>query len=89
MSASGRAHGFWRGFLAGLATLVLAGLLWHAAGQPPPVYAQIPDSGAQRNQMIKEQAVTNQKLTQIIELLREIRDLCKAEAGAKRSAKPD
>lgn len=80
--------GFWRGYLLGLATLVLAGLLWQAVIQPPAVYAQIPDSGAQRNHMIKEQAVTNQKLTQVVDLLREIRDLNKAESAAKRAGGP-
>jgi hypothetical protein len=76
--------GFWRGYLLGGATLVLVGLLWHFASQPPAAYAQVPDSGAQRNRMIQEQVTTNKKLTEIVDLLKEIRDQNKAEPAAKK-----
>jgi hypothetical protein len=76
--------GFWRGYLLGGATLVFVGLLWHFASQPPPAYGQVPDSGAQRNRMIQEQVTTNKKLTEIVDLLKEIRDQNKAEPAAKK-----
>lgn len=76
--------GFWRGYLLGGATLVLVGLLWHFASQPPAAYAQVPDSGAQRNRMIQEQVTTNKKLAEIVDLLKEIRDQNKAEPAAKK-----
>lgn len=34
-----------------------------------PTYAQVPDSGAQRTQMIDQQKATNDKLDKIIDLL--------------------
>ena len=80
-----RSHGgFWRGYVLGGATLVLVGLLWHFASQPPAAYGQVPDSGAQRNRMIQEQVTTNKKLTEIVDLLKEIRDQNKVEAAAKK-----
>lgn len=41
---------------------------------PPAAHAQLPDSAAQRVEMLAEQKITNQKLTEIAALLREIRD---------------
>jgi hypothetical protein len=74
---------FWRGCLIGGATLLFVGLLWQFVVQPPPAYGQVPDSGAQRNAMLREMATTNKKLTEIANLLKEIRDLEKADAGEK------
>jgi hypothetical protein len=48
--------------------------LWPGLAAPRVAYAQIPDSGAQLNEMIKELRVSNQKLTDIAAVLREIRD---------------
>jgi len=75
--------GFWRGYPLGLATVVLLGLLWQTASQPPAAYAQVPDSGAQRNRMIQELVTGNQKLGQIVDLLQEIRDQNKDKLPAK------
>lgn len=72
---------FWRGYLLGGATLVLVGLLWQFFSQPPPAYGQVPDSGAQRNQMIQELVSANTKLAEITKLVKEIRDLEKASAS--------
>jgi len=76
--------GFWRGFFVGGVTLVLLGLLWQAVSQPPPAYAQIPDSGAQRQRMIKEMVTTNSKLTEIADLLKQVRDQGAEGAPAKK-----
>jgi hypothetical protein len=79
---------FWRGYLLGLVTVVLLGLFWQAASQPPAAYGQVPDSGAQRNRMIQELATSNKKLTQIVDLLKEIRDQNKTDASAKKPRTP-
>ena len=79
---------FWRGFVLGGVMLAALGLLWQGLGQPPPVYAQIPDSGAQRQRMIQEMTTSNKKLTEIVRLLEEIRDQNAADARAGRPAKP-
>jgi hypothetical protein len=83
MNASRLGVGFWRGYVIGVVTLVSVGLLWLGAPQPPAAYGQIPDSGAQRNQMIREIMNTNKKLAEIADLLREIRDQGKAAAADK------
>jgi hypothetical protein len=80
-------RGFWRGYLLGLITLALLALVWQAASQPPPAYGQVPDSGAQRNRMIQELVTSNTKLTQIVDLLKEIRDLNKGESATKKPVK--
>ena len=56
-------------------------VLWRGVSAPPAAYAQVPDSGAQRNELIKQQRVTNQKLAQIVQLLTEIRDRQDVEAA--------
>lgn len=62
--------------IGSLATgLIAVGILvamW--AGRPNSAIAQIPDSGAQRQEMLAEQRLTNQRLAEIIAVLREIRD---------------
>ena len=79
--------GFWRGYVLGLATPVLLGLLWQFVSQPSPVYGQVPDSGAQRNRMVQELVTGNKKLSQITDLLKEIRDLNKGASPARKSRK--
>ncbi len=70
--------------LGGVLTLAAQAAL-HALWSPRPALAQVPDSGAQRNEMIREQRITNQKLTEIAALLREIRD---RQPGARRDSTP-
>ena len=87
---------FTRGVLVALTVLltVIAIELW--AGRPdmvPAAQAQVPDSGAQRNQIIEDGRRTNQLLEQILEHLRtkavkvSIADTDKAKDGG-RPAKP-
>ncbi len=82
------AGGFWRGYVFGLVTVVLLGLLWQVASQPPVAYGQVPDSGAQRNRMVQELVTSNKKLTQVVDLLKEIRDQNKGTAPAQKPRRP-
>lgn len=77
--------GFWSAYVLGGATILLAGLLWQGLSAPPPAYGQIPDSGKQRNEMIKELRIANKKLTEISGLLTEIRD---AQTREKKTPTP-
>jgi hypothetical protein len=79
---------FWHGFLIGGAALLLFGLLWQGVSQPPPAYAQVPDSGAQRERIIKEAVATNQKLTEVVDLLKQIRDQNRDNSPAEQRQKP-
>jgi hypothetical protein len=79
---------FRNGFLLGAATLLLVGLLWQGISQPPPAYGQVPDSGAQRQRMIKEMVTTNQKLTEVVALLKQIRDQTADDADEKKPDRP-
>jgi hypothetical protein len=63
---------WWTGFALGGLAMLVAGVLWSAA--PRPAYAQVPDSGAQRFEMIRELQASNRKLAEIADLLRQIRD---------------
>jgi len=74
MIAHDRNRRFWTPYLLGLATMLFVGLLWRGASSPPPAFAQIPDSGAQRVQMIAELRTANKRLTEIAKILGEIRD---------------
>jgi hypothetical protein len=65
---------FWAPYLLALATMVFVGLLWRGVSAPPPAFGQIPDSGAQRVQMIAELRTANKRLAEIAKLLGEIRD---------------
>lgn len=68
-----KATGF--GFALGMAVgLVLAALAMPLIA-PRAAVAQIPDSGRQRDLLIKEQQITNERLGEVVGLLREIRDL--------------
>ena len=77
---------FWRGFVVGGIVFLAIGMLWLGLGQPRPAYAQVPDSGAQRMQMIREQQTTNQKLDAIVKLLTEIRDQGADKSDEKKDA---
>jgi|GEM_PF-1395059 len=82
-------NSFWHGVAMGGLALLLGGLFWNAVSQPPPAYGQVPDSGAQRLHMIKEMKTTNQKLSEIAGLLKEIRDLTAENAKEKRESNDD
>lgn len=88
MSKPGFSGSFWRGVLVGGTTLLVAGLLWQGLSQPPAAYGQIPDSGAQRQRMIREMGITNQKLSEIADLLRQIRDRRVGEPVPKKPQRP-
>ena len=74
---------FWSNFLLGACTVALAGTLWLSVSSPPPALAQVPDSGAQRNEMIKELRAMNRKLTEISGYLHDIRDDARKSASGK------
>ena len=76
----------WSGFLLGVCTALLAGVLWLGISSPPPAFGQIPDSGAQRGEMIMELRGVNRQLKEIAGILREIRDAKQADTPQK--AKP-
>jgi hypothetical protein len=78
---------FWSAYVLGGITVLAAGLLWHGLSTPPAAYGQIPDSGAQRLEMITELRASNQKLAEILGVLREIRDL-QAVPKDKKDSKP-
>ena len=54
MSATTPKRGFWAAYVFGGLTVLAAALLWQGLGKPPAAYGQVPDSGAQRNEMINE-----------------------------------
>ena len=80
-----RRRRFWPAYLLGIGTTLCMGALIGVIAQPPAALAQIPDSGAQRIKMIREQQLTNKKLTEIVTLLGEIRDLQATAAGTEPS----
>lgn len=73
----------WTTFIAGALVASCALALWSVAWSPPTALAQVPDSGAQRAEMLREQRTTNQKLEEIAGLLREIRDQQKPGDGRR------
>ena len=79
---------FWSGFLMGGCTAALAGALWLGLSRPPAALAQVPDSGAQRNAMIKELRESNRKLADITGLLREVRDDARKQKPDKQQTSP-
>ena len=87
MTSMNRRRRFWPAYLLGIATTLCAAALIGVIAQPPAALAQIPDSGAQRVKMIREQQLTNKKLTEIVTLLGEIRDLQATAAGTESSKK--
>ena len=68
-----RSRRLWGAYLLGVLSVAAAAFAWQGLA-PRPAYAQVPDSGAQRAEMITEQKITNQKLTEVAALLKEIRD---------------
>ena len=86
MSSTLHARKFCPAYLLGIATALFALVAWHTIA-PQPALAQVPDSGAQRNEMIAQQRVTNDKLTEIAGLLREIRDRSPAPEKPVRPAR--
>ena len=78
---------FWTPFLLGSLAALLIMLTWQVV-TPRVALAQVPDSGAQRNEMITEQKITNQKLTEVAGLLREIRDLQAKDKGQEKKPAP-
>jgi hypothetical protein len=77
------ARAWWPGFLLGAGTVGLVAALWLGLGGPPSALGQIPDSGAQRADMIKELRDSNRKLAEMADLLRDIRDDARKERGGK------
>ncbi|MBU0638703.1 MAG: hypothetical protein KKB50_07555 [Planctomycetes bacterium] len=78
----------WPSYALGAVTTLVVVALWGSFVVPPRAHAQIPDSGAQRYEMIKELRTTNQKLGEIASILGQIRDQQGAEkesdAGRKK-----
>jgi hypothetical protein len=81
------ARRFRPGYFLGIVTAMGFAAMVGAIARPPAALAQIPDAGAQRIQMLREQQTTNQKLTEVVALLREIRDFQAAASGAKPAKK--
>ena len=79
---------FWRGFSLGVVALLVIGLAWQLAANPQPAYAQIPDSGAQRDRMIRELTEVNKQLKESVGLLKEIRDLSQDKKNEGRPTPP-
>jgi len=79
---------YWPAYVLGVGTTLLAGILWLGVESPPPAYGQVPDSGAQRQRMIKEMVTTNQKLTEVVNLLKQIRDQTAGDADSKQPGTP-
>lgn len=75
-------------YVLGCVTVLLAGLLWSGLSSSQVAYAQVPDSGAQFNEMIKELRISNQKLTEIAGYLHEMRDAQAADRKEKASKPP-
>ena len=75
----------WSSFLLGAGVMLVAGGLWLSLSSPRPALAQVPDSGAQRNAMIKELRGINGKLGEVADLLREIRDEARKARGSQES----
>ncbi|MEW6251156.1 MAG: hypothetical protein AB1716_10950 [Planctomycetota bacterium] len=70
-----RSQRTWGAYLLGVMTVAAAALAWRGLA-PRPVYAQVPvpDAGAQRKEMLVELRAANQKLTEMLALLKQIRD---------------
>jgi hypothetical protein len=71
--------GLMLGAVLTLAAMLAAQSLLH----PTPAYGQIPDSGAQRERMIRELTAANKQLKEATTVLKEIRDLQKQTAAER------
>ena len=78
---------YWSAYVLGVATALMAGVLWLGVSSPPPAYGQVPDSGAQRQRMIREMVTTNQKLGEVVDLLKQIRDQTAGDATPQKRGK--
>jgi hypothetical protein len=83
------AKAYWPGFVLGLCVAALLATGWIALSDPPTALAQVPDSGAQRLEMIKEQRQTNAQLKEIAGLLREIRDQGREGKPPEKGKRPE
>lgn len=72
--------------LLAAAAALLGVAAWRGLVSPPPAYGQIPDSGAQRELMLREMRLQTEKLSEIAVLLREIRDRQPPPAKPEKSA---
>jgi hypothetical protein len=77
---------YWSAYALGVGTALMVVTLWLGLNSPPPAYGQVPDSGAQRQRMIKEMVTTNEKLTEVVNLLKQIRDQGADASSAKKPA---
>ncbi len=83
-----RGGSFLTGFAFGAAALLACVLVWGELSRPGVALAQVPDSGAQRAQMIAELKTANIRLGEMLVVLREIRDGEKPKGGEPPPAKP-
>ena len=81
-------RGFWTAYVLGGLTVLATVVLLNGLLAPPAAFGQVPDSGAQRAEMIGELKTSNQKLAEIAGLLREIRDLQRVEKKERESRPP-
>jgi len=81
-----------RPFLLGLGLALATTALWAHLAAAPPTLAQgppsPPDSGVQRDRMIQELAAANQKLAEMTEILKEIRDGKTGEKPPRANPRP-
>ena len=67
-------HFAWPRLLIGATIVLLLALTWFNFSAPPAALGQVPDSGAQRLDMIRELRTANTRLAEIVTLLQEVRD---------------
>ncbi len=73
-SISNSKSSVWLAYACGILTVVAAAAGWQAL-TPRTAYAQAPETGAQRNEIVAELKISNQKLGEILAVLKEVRDL--------------
>jgi hypothetical protein len=88
MSLPSAKAGRWSVVAGVVVVALVAGLIGQTFVSPPAARAQVPDSGAQFNEMVKELRIANQKLTEIAGLLREMRDAQAPAKGGSESKPP-
>jgi len=77
-----------RSFGLGAGSVLAACLLLTASRPAQEAQAQVPDSGSQRQQMIRLLETSNTKLEEAVILLREIRDQGPSTRPGRKSANP-
>jgi hypothetical protein len=65
----------------GVALVIAGAMLGQVFHSPPPVYGQVPDSGAQRRELIALSKQTVERLDKIVGLLSQIRDQTRPASG--------